>query len=338
MIYTTENDLRLSNERTAAVMKAIVKVESTAAVNAEYFSDAVIDNFVASRKGSANTSRTYKNAVRRLVLFFGEKGISKPQAADVDNFINELRAEGKSAATLRLYHTVGKMFFSYLSENGIYANVAKNSKLNVRQSKTHNRRALSREQAKALLNSIVGSDEKSLRDRAIVALCLQCGLRTVEVERADVADLTDEGNYFLLSVQGKGRLEKDEQVKVSRTVATMIYAYLQKRGINPSTDGEAPLFVSTARNSSNGKRLSSQSVGKEIKARLKKIGLDSKAYVAHSLRHTMATLAIKSGSVDIREISAALRHASLNVTLRYLDDLSLETRRAELAVADALFA
>ena len=140
---------------------------------------------------------------------------------------------------------------------------------------------------------------------------------------------------------GKGHESKDQTVKVARPVATLIYKYLAARGEvdkdnHTSKKFETPLFTSTARNSSKGRRLSAQSVGKMIKARMKAIGIDSKKITAHSTRHFAATCAIKSG-VDLREVSAMLRHSSINITMTYLHDISLESRRAELAVADALF-
>ena len=323
-------------------MTAIMKVDNTTIINVEYFSDDVIQAFVASRHGSANSARTYKNAVKRLMKFFATKSITAPTTADVDNFINTLRAEGKSASTIRLYSTITKLFFNYLEKQGVYKNVtADMAPLKLRKASTHSKDALTKNQAQALLKSIAGDSVIALRDKAIVALCLQCGLRTVEVERANVEDLTDAGDYYTLAVMGKGHESKDQMVKVARPVATLIYKYLAARGSvdkdnHTSKYKETPLFVSTARNSSKGRRLSAQSVGKMIKARMKAIGIDSKRLTAHSTRHFAATCAIKSG-VDLREVSAMLRHSSLNVTMTYLHDISLESRRAELAVADALF-
>lgn len=323
-------------------MTAITKVDNTAIINVEYFSDDVIQAFVASRHGSANSARTYKNAVKRLVKFFAVNKIAAPTTADVDSFINTLRAESKSASTIRLYNTVTKMFFAFLEKNRIYRNVAADCEpLKLRKSSTHAKNALTQNQAQMLLKSIAGDSVIALRDKAIVALCLQCGLRTVEVERANVEDLTDAGDYYTLAVMGKGHESKDQTVKVARPVATLIYKYLAARGQVDkdnltSKNKETPLFTSTARNSSNGKRLSAQSVGKMIKARMKAIGINSKAITAHSTRHFAATCAIKAG-VDLREVSAMLRHSSINVTMTYLHDISLETRRAELAVADSLF-
>ena len=326
-------------------MTALTKVNMTAINNVEYFSDDVINAFIASRHGSANSQRTYRNGVKVLLKYFAVNGITQPETADVDNFVNQLRAENKSASTIRLYNTIAHMFFTFLERQGIYRNIAADCEpLRLKKSMTHKRDALTQKQAQNLIASIKGDDIISLRDKAIVGLCLSCGLRTVEISRANVEDLENCGDYYELRLQGKGCTSKDDAgqvVKVSLTVATIIFKYLVVRGKVEkdslySKAAETPLFTSTSNNSSKGKRLSAQSVGKMIKARLKSIGVNSRCISAHSCRHFAATCAIKAG-VDLREVSAMLRHSSINVTMTYLHDISLQTRRAELTVADTLF-
>ena len=323
-------------------MTTITRVNEAAIVNVEYFSDTTIDEFVASRHGSANSCKTYRNTTRRLVKYFAVNCIVQPTTADFDTYINTLRAAGKSASTLRLYSTVGKMFFAYLEKQGIYRDVTKDAApLKLRKSKTHNKKALTDTQAKLLLSAVKGDNEIALRDRCIVALALQTGLRTVEIERANIGDLKDEDGYYSLAVQGKGRLAKDEFVKVALPVAKLIRAYLNLRGV---ANENAPLFASTSHNvgwakNQYGVRLSAQSIGKLIKRYMVATDIVKKGdrtISAHSTRHYAATCAIKAG-VDIREVSAMLRHTSITITATYLHDLSLETRRAELAVADVLF-
>ena len=73
-----------------------------------------------------------------------------------------------------------------------------------------------------------------------------------------------------------------------------------------------------------------------IKAAMLAAGIVDKKITAHSTRHYAATTAIKAG-IDIREVAAMLRHTSIVITSVYLHDLSLQTRRAELAVANKLF-
>lgn len=301
----------------------------------EFFGDAVIKEFVESRHGADSTKKTYRNATRRMLKYFASEGITQPTVADFDSYINSLKSAGKSAATLRLYNTVAKMFFSFTSQRGLYPDVAKDATpLKLRKAQHHNKKALSTAQAQKLMAAVKGDDIVALRDRAIIALALQCGLRTVELERANVEDLKDAGDYYTLDVQGKGRTSKDETVKVALPVANLILQYLAARGNGADA---APLFTSTAHNRSKyGERLSAQSVGKLIKRYMKVSGIKDKRITAHSCRHFAATSAIKAG-VDLREVSSMLRHSSLNVTMCYLHDISLETRRAELAVADILF-
>ena len=320
-------------------MTAIKKYSDNKIATVEYFSDTTIDAFVASRHGSPNTSKTYRNSLRQLMKHFAANSISEPTTADVDAYINELRAAKKSPSTIRLYSTVTKLFFTYLEKQGIYRDVAADmAPLKLHKSKTHNKKALTDEQAKALLNAVKGDDLIARRDRAIITLALCTGLRTCEISRANVKDFQQDVGYWTLAVQGKGRLTKDEIVKVAEPVAEMINEYLNLRG---NVDDDEPLFTSTSHNvkwtaNSYGRRLSEQSIGKMIKAAMKRVGINDKKITAHSTRHYAATTAIKNGC-DIRECAAFLRHSSIVVTSVYLHDLSVETRRAELSVAASLF-
>ena len=328
-------------------MTAIQKYNSNEIINVEYFSDTTIDEFIASRKASENTNRTYRNSIRQLMKFFAAKKITAPTTADLDAFINQLREAKKSPSTLRLYNTCTKLFFSWLERRGLYKNIAADAEpLRLRKATMHAKKSLTTAQAKNLLSAVKGDSLIARRDRAIVALALQTGLRTCEISRLNYCNLRDDGvGGFFAAVTGKGHLTADAEVRIAPAVADMIRSYLELRGV---VGADEPLFTSTSRNvawtkptkkrkaNSYGNRLSEQSVGKLIKRYMKASGIKDKKITAHSTRHFAATTAIKAG-VDIREVSAMLRHTSINVTVVYLHDMSVETRRAELAVADSLF-
>lgn len=331
-------------------MTALSKIGETQMANVEIFGDALIDEFIKSRYASKNTSRTYCNALNQLLKYFAVRKIAAPTTADVDAFICELRAAKKSDSTIRLYYTVTRLYFSFLGKRGKYSDVAADcAPLKIAKATTHKKASLTDEQAQKLLHAVKGDSLVAFRNRAIIALCLQCGLRTCEISRANVGDLQVACGYWLLAVQGKGHQTADAKVKVAEPVAEMILSYLEKRG-NCSDDD--PLFASASNNAnwaanSYGKRLSEQSVGKMIRtamisAGIVKIAKDKNGekkrspISAHSTRHYAATTAIKSG-VDMREVSEMLRHTSIVVTAVYLHDITLETRRAELAVASKLF-
>ena len=236
---------------------------------------------------------------------------------------------------MRLYMTTTKLYFSFLEKRGIYHDVAADCEpLRLRKATTHKKKSLTDKQAKALLNAIKGSSLIALRDKAIIALALCTGLRTCEISRANRGDFKDAGDYWTIDVVGKGHQTADATVKVPSAVAELIQAYLDKRG---NVADDEPLFASTSNNNSKyGNRYSEQSVGKMIKRMMIKVGINDKRISAHSTRHYCATCACKSG-IDIREVGSMLRHSSIVVTSVYLHDISLETRRAEMAVADVLF-
>lgn len=322
-----------------AATQMISTVGNTAVISVENFGDTTIEAFIASRHSSPNTAKTYRNSIQQLLKFFVAKSIMAPTTADVDNFINMLRADKKSDSTLRLYTTVTKLFFAYLEKQGVYKDVAADiAPLKLRKAPTHKKKSLTDAQAKKLLAAVKGNSVIALRDKAIIALALCTGLRTCEISRANVGDFQEADGYWTLDVQGKGHVTADATVKVAEQVAELILEYLNLRG---NVNDDEPLFVSASHNvswkaNSYGVRLSEQSIGKMIKHYMKSVGINDKKITAHSTRHYAATTAIKAG-IDIREVSAMLRHTSIVVTSVYLHDLSVQTRRAELAVADALF-
>lgn len=307
----------------------------------EIFGDETVQKFLAKCR-SANTVKTYHNVIRQLNKFFVTNSF-KPTLDNraetetaINNFFAALSAQKKSPATRRQYLTVVKKFFAFLAKQGIYPDVAADVTEKFEKRTTHAKQALTEKQARALLGAVKGDSLIDRRDRAIIALTLQTGCRTCEITRANRGDFrpNEEGEGYLLAVTGKGHRTADADVRVAPAVVELIFSYLELRG--DVTDDE-PLFASHARNNVKwGNRYSAQSVGKMIKRRMIEVGIKNPKITPHSTRHFAATTAIKAG-VDLREVSAMLRHTSVNVTMTYLHDLSVGTRRAEMAVADSLF-
>lgn len=321
--------------------QAVVKVEAQqVTTSAEIFGDETINAFLAKCR-SANTLKTYRNAIRQLQKFFAAEQIATPTEDNVNLYFAKLAAENKSATTRRLYLTVVKKFFAFTANRGIYPNVAADVTERFEKATTHAKKALSTAQAQKLCKAVEGDSLMARRDRAIVALALQTGVRTIEIERANVKDFTpnDDAEGYLLAVTGKGHKTADATVRVAQPVADLILSYLNLRGIDieDAAVADEPLFASTSRNNSKyGNRFSAQSVQKLIRRSMVAIGIKDKKITPHSCRHFAATTAIKAGT-DIREVAAMLRHTSINITAVYLHDLSVNTRRAEMAVADTLF-
>lgn len=280
---------------------------------------------------SDKTASTYANCLRQLCRYFVDNGVNNPTRADLDLWRESLIASGKSAATIQLYVTACRLFFRFLAQEKLYPNIADNLKSRVRSTQNHKRDALSIEQSKQLLKVVTGRKLIALRDRAIIALMLTSGVRSIEVVRANVADIRYFNGRAYLYVQGKGRSDKSESVLLPAGVLKNIQAYLKARG---KISANAPLFVSTSRRN-NGARLDTQTVRKMIKLNLRAIGIDLPTVTCHSLRHTAAMIMFTENQ-KLTDIQQVLRHKNVNTTMIYLNCINRQKNLAENVVAQVL--
>lgn len=159
-----------------------------------------------------------------------------------------------------------------------------------------------------LLAAADGSDERGLRDRAILELLFSTGLRVSELCSLDT-DLDLSRDSF--SVRGKG--DKVRVVFLSEVAKDAIRAYLKAR-----KDMHEALFVSVPRNRNVKKeptRLTPRSIELLIKTYAAKAGITKKV-TPHVMRHSFATDLLNNGA-DIRSVQQLLGHASINTTQIY---------------------
>ena len=169
------------------------------------------------------------------------------------------------------------------------------------------------------------------RDYAMILLMLTAGLRTIEVSRANIEDMQLKGDNMVLYIQGKGKDEKNDYVKIAPQVEKAIREYLKAR--KPVSNKDA-LFISTSNNKSN--RLTTRSIRGVVKEHLISAGYESDRLSAHSLRHTAGTLNIINGGT-LDETQQLLRHSNINTTMIYLHNLERDKNNSENRIADAIF-
>ena len=310
--------------------KLAVKVENQIS---QMFSVELIGRFIKFAGVSEKSASTYMTCLKQLLKYFAANGIKAPTCENICDWRDSLIDGGKSASTVQLYLSSCKLFFRWLNQENIYPNVADNIKSRVKISHEHKKDALSAKQAHTLLQAAKGKKLMDKRNAAIIALMLTAGLRTIEICRADVGDIRTVGGATFLYVQGKGRSEKAESVRLAPQVLSLIKAYLHDRGNVPADE---PLFVSTSNRCKN-QRLDTQTIRKMIKAKLRGIGLDSSRLTAHSLRHTAATTMIIAG-VELPKVQMILRHRNINTTMIYNNAVERLKNTGELTAADAIFA
>jgi integrase/recombinase XerC/integrase/recombinase XerD len=146
---------------------------------------------------------------------------------------------------------------------------------------------------------------KSLRDRLILALLFFTGMRVGELVSLDISDLEVRRGTIL--VHGKGRKDRILYLKNDHAL-TLLRRYLALRS-RMQCNAEA-LFVNRRKT-----RLTARSIEQIFQTYLRKAGIAGR-YTPHSMRHTMATALLESGT-GLRTVQDILGHSSIVSTQVY---------------------
>lgn len=274
---------------------------------------------------------TYKGAVKQFIKYLYDNQITNPTRDTIIAWREHLKTTDHKPTTIQLYLTAIKQFFGWAEVEGIGRNIASKVK-GVKIQKGHKKDSLTSAQCKRILGEMETESAQGKRNNAIISLMLTTGLRTIEITRANIEDLRTLGDDTVLYIQGKGRDDKTEYIKVAPQVEKAIREYLKTRGkVKP----KQPLFTSES-NENKYKRLSTRTIRKIAKSSLINAGLNSDRLTAHSFRHTAGTLALINGA-ELTQVQQLLRHTNINTTMIYLHSIDRAKNNSEYTVANAIF-
>lgn len=319
-------------------MKALV-VQTNKAMNnligsnavSKEFGAGLLNDFFTFLDVSPKTTATYQRALRQLFRYFTENGIVKPNREDMLNFKKSLESAGRKASTVALYLAAARRFFSWTEQRGICPNVATSIKP-PKAERGHRRDFLGATQLKAIFSGMKHDTLRERRDFAIIALMSVGGLRTIEVSRANVEDMRTLGDFTVLYLQGKGRKDRTEFVKLPAPVLNAINDYLALRG---NVSDTAPLFAGIGNRNRNG-RMTTRTISVIAKTAMRTAGYNSSRLSAHSLRHSAVTLSLLGG-MSLSEVQAFARHSNIATTTIYAHTVDRIRSMCEDTVANAIF-
>lgn len=307
-----------------------LSIRGSGAITEAQAVDTLFDKFVSFLDAKPRTVESYAKNLRVFFSWLSDNGINHPVFEDVKTYRDELLSKYKPS-TVAAYVFAVRRFFEFTEQAGLYPNVSGKIK-GATISREPKKDYLTSSQVKSVLGGIDASSLQGMRDKALVALMVSCGLRDIEASRANVEDMRTLGDKTVLFLQGKGRDERNEYVIVPAQVEAQLRAYLKARGEYKDTDA---LFISLS-NNSKGNRMSTRSISGIAKAAMVEAGYDSKRLTAHSLRHTAVTLALLGGATA-QEAQQFARHKSINTTMIYAHNLEAQRNRCSGLVADSIF-
>ena len=296
----------------------------------------LINDFISELDVCERSKKSYRINVIQFFQWTFQKGydVSKLNRVDILNFKKWLGDTGKTPLTINAYLTAIKKYYSWMSINNFYSNIAEGVRL-PKKIKSFGKMPLSLDQTKTLLTSINTDTLIGIRDFTIISLMVRNGLRVGEIETIKISDIVEENLKKVIYIKGKGRTSKDCSILLTENTSSIIDKYLKYAKV---TNRDEPLFKSFSP-ANYGQPLSRQSISKLVKRYFKNIGLNDKRYTAHSLRHTAACLLIEM-KIPIFDIQLYLRHSSTLTTEHYTVFMQDRTRlqNASGLQMDAMFA
>lgn len=279
------------------------------------------ERLLRQRQASPHTIAGYRDSFRLLLQFAKErlgKVPSKIQLAELDApflglFLEHLEDVRKNSARTRNARLAAiHSFFQYVAlEEPAYALHCQ--RILAMPNKRHERRPiefLNREEFDALLAVPDLSTWLGRRDRALLLVAVQTGLRVSELIGLNCHDVVL-GTGAHVRCLGKGRKQRCTPLRPETT--TTLHAWLRERHGQP----EQPVFPSI-----RGGRLSREAIERLITkyanvAKLTCPSLKRKKVSPHVLRHAAAMELLQHG-VDRSVIALWLGHESVETTQMYL--------------------
>jgi len=286
----------------------------------------LMDEFLANQDIRENSRKKYRE---NLHVFIGwitrNADIANLQREAIIRYKAWLIDSGRTPSTVDNYLAPVRQFFKYLAENDIHKNITVGVK-SPKKGQGYAKDYLKPEQITRLLASIDRTSNRGMRDYAIINLMVRTGMRCIEVARANVRDLRMEEDRWLFYIQGKGKWSKDRALGVTAKIVNPIAQYIGEQQLM----NDSPMFLNHSYVSKNT-RITTVTISKIVKKYLRSIGIDTVKISAHSLRHTAAITALKSGA-DILAVMSMLGHSKVETTMIYQRALEEERGRDGTAI------
>lgn len=265
--------------------------------------------------------------------------------------------EERSPATVARRTAALRTFFAWCYEHDLIA-ADPAAKLKTPQRRKRLPKALDHATATTAIDQAGANTKWPERDALIVALALACGLRLDEIANLRIDNLVglngvnglsgvNGGTATALVVRGKG--DKERRLGVPPVVNEAIAAYLPTRqrtldrlGIDAADAAtlvisSRPRPVKDRHGNTKGRTVESsrETVAYVVDRLLRRLGVRQRQVRVHALRHTFATLGLRTNALNLRQLQAALGHASLATTQLYTevadDDLAAAMAQHPLA-------
>jgi len=265
-----------------------------------------------------NSRTTYLTALKMFCLVVN-KEFAEITKKDIEDYLYSIKDLAEQTKTFK--KALLKSFFQwfYECERGEYPEQVKWINIRSRRDKTMfkgKQDLLTSEEIEQLVNAC-----NNLRDRAIMMIMLEWGLRVSSIKNLSIKDIKTDGNgYLSLFVRGKGNVS-GELTLFDSTPDLKAWLRVHKHKDNP----DSPLFY--ALKNKDGDRLVGNSIHAMISRTGERAGITKKVF-PHLLRHIALTRKAKTYTDSELKVIALWKTSTM--TKRYIHLDSEDIKRKEM--------
>lgn len=274
------------------------------------FRTASFEKYLQDKYIAKSTINAYRGDLRLFTEYCSDEGLSDLQQVDssfIQAYFSVLEMQGRSGATIRRVRSCLNTYFSFLQKEEV---ISKNP---VKDTKTSSRKNilkpefLTQDEMNALLDHDFGSDEKGLRDKAMLELLYASGIKISSLIEIKVKDY----DHRRRTVFAEGR-----KIPLYPSADLSLRRYLQMaRPYLVQTD-EDTLFVNL-----QGQTLTRQGLWKILRHMAEEAGIQKKLS-PRLLRRSFAVHLLENGAEveDLEKMMGLTDKASALAYLKYLQD------------------
>lgn len=257
---------------------------------------------------SANTVESYTRDVTQYITYVKELGITdikNTTKTTVESYMSALKSRGRAASTLSRTLASVRSFYVFLVENG-RVDSDPTSSLATPHVEKKPPMVLSNHDVDMLLAQPKLTDNKGIRDKAMLEVLYATGIRVSELIGLNVRDANTEIGFIRCRNNRSERM-----IPLGGKAIESLKLYLDRvRAEMIKNDDEEALFVNC-----NGSRISRQGFWKIIKQYRDSAGIELEI-TPHSLRHSFAAHLIENGA-DLESLKTMMGHADISSTQVY---------------------
>ena len=271
-----------------------------------------IKKLVLDSVTSPHSKRAYGQALDDFQRWCEETGAAGFTKATVQAYRTALEAAGLAASSINVRLSAIRKLAAEAADNGLLPPEVAAALIRVRGTKRHGVRAgnwLTLDEAERLLALPHSRTKKGLRDRALLALLVGCGLRRGELAALQIKDIQQrDGRWCIVDLAGKGN--RVRTVPMPPWAKAAVDDWL---AVADFSEGSV-LGAINKGGRITGQGISAQSIYEVVETYGRKLGA---TLAPHDVRRTFAKLAHK-GRAPLEQIQISLGHASIQTTERYL--------------------